>query len=194
MNAYNHLSAFLQGIYPLSDAEMAATLAVWQPFSARRKEILTPEGQTERYAYFVLEGVQRACFTHPDGRDITLVFTYPYSFSGIADSFLLQKPSKFTFETLTPSQFLRAPYAAIKSLMDEHRNIERLLFRATAVALEGVLYRQAELQSFSSEEKFRALLARSPHVLTLIPHKYLASYIGVDATNFSKLLNSIRIA
>lgn len=193
MNAYDQLSAFIQQIYPLDATETAAFTGIWQPFEARRKEILTHVGQTERYAYFVLEGVQRAYFTHPDGRDVTLVFTYPYSFSGVADSFLLQKPSSFTFETLTPSQFLRAPYAALQTLMTEHRNIERLMFQATAQALAGVLYRQAELQSFSSEEKFRALLTRSPHVLTLIPHKYLASYIGVDATNFSKLLNNIRL-
>jgi hypothetical protein len=50
-----------------------------------------------------------------------------------------------------------------------------------------------ELQCFSSEEKFKALLRRSPHILGLVPHKYLADYLGINATNFSKLLNSIRI-
>jgi hypothetical protein len=37
------------------------------------------------------------------------------------------------------------------------------------------------------------LLKRSPHVLRLIPHKYLASYLGIDATTFSKLLGTIRL-
>ena len=32
-----------------------------------------------------------------------------------------------------------------------------------------------------------------PHLLQLVPHKYLANYIGIDATNFSKLINSVRI-
>jgi hypothetical protein len=36
-------------------------------------------------------------------------------------------------------------------------------------------------------------LQRSPHILNLVPHKYLASYLGMDATNFSKLLGSVKI-
>jgi hypothetical protein len=63
----------------------------------------------------------------------------------------------------------------------------------TSIALKGVLERQIELQCFSAEEKFKNLLKRSPHVLQLIPHKYLASYLGIDATTFSKLLGSVRI-
>jgi hypothetical protein len=59
--------------------------------------------------------------------------------------------------------------------------------------ISGLEERLVEVQSFSSEEKFRALLKRSPHILQLVPHKYLASYLGIDATNFSKLINRIRV-
>jgi len=52
--------------------------------------------------------------------------------------------------------------------------------------------RLVELQFYSGEDQFRKLLQRSPHILQLIPHKYLARYIGIDATIFSKLMNSIR--
>jgi hypothetical protein len=55
------------------------------------------------------------------------------------------------------------------------------------------LARQAELQCFSAEEKFKTLLKRSPHLLQLIPHKYLASYVGIDPTTFSKLMGSVRL-
>ena len=68
--------------------------------------LLTVEGTTEKYLYFVLEGVQRAYSVSNEGREATLVFTYPYSFSGVADSFLLQQPSRYFLETLTPSVFL----------------------------------------------------------------------------------------
>ena len=63
----------------------------------------------------------------------------------------------------------------------------------TGFILKGVLERQIELQCFSAEEKFRSLLKRSPHVLQIIPHKYLASYLGIDATTFSKLMSSVRL-
>ena len=96
------LKAVVQQIYPLKSADFEAFAAIFQSFEAKRKVILTHEGAVEQYAYFVLEGVQRAYSVGHDGRETTLVFSYPPSFSGVADSFLLQKPSKYYFETLTP--------------------------------------------------------------------------------------------
>lgn len=191
--ALAHLQTFTRQIHPLSEAEWDDFAAIWQPLEARRKVILTNEGETEKYIYFVLEGVQRAYAVGEDGREATLVFTYPFSFSGVADSFLLQQPSRYFFETLTPSVFLRATFRQLDNLMLEHHAIERMIRLALGQALAGVLARQIELQSFSAEQRFRALLTRSPHILHLVPHKYLASYLGIDATNFSKFLGSIRI-
>ncbi|MFN3381588.1 MAG: Crp/Fnr family transcriptional regulator, partial [Runella zeae] len=42
-------------------------------------------------------------------------------------------------------------------------------------------------------DRFRCLLQRSPHILQLVPHKYLANYLGMDATNFIKLINKVRM-
>jgi len=68
-----------------------------------------------------------------------------------------------------------------------------MVLQLTGFVLKGVLERQIELQCFSAEEKFKALFKRSPHVLQVIPHKYLASYPGIDATTFSKLVGSVRL-
>jgi hypothetical protein len=155
--------------------------------------VLTTAGETERHLYFVVEGVQRGFYVHDDDREATIVFTYPFSFSGIADSFLTQQPSRFFLETLTASSFLRAEYTQVNALMQRYPNFQTCMFRAVSFTFAGVLERQIELQCFSAEEKFKALLKRSPHVLNLIPHKYLASYLGIDATNFSKLLGTVRL-
>lgn len=155
--------------------------------------MLTVAGETEKHLYFVLEGLQRAFYIGDDNQEGTIVFTYPPSFSGVADSFLTQTPSKFFFETLTASKFLRTTYKQIEGLMELYPAIQAMILKTTAFALKGVLERQIELQCFSAEEKFRTLLRRSPHVLQIIPHKYLASYLGIDPATFSKLLSTVRI-
>jgi CRP-like cAMP-binding protein len=193
MSDTNLLKQFINTAYPLKEEEMDALASVWQPFECRRKTILTAAGETERYLYFVLEGVQRAFYIGDDKQEATIVFMYPPSFSGVADSFLTQTPSKFFLETLTASRFLRTTYKQIDELMDRYPEIQKMVLRLTAFILKGVLERQLELQCFSAEEKFRALLKRSPHVLQIIPHKYLASYLGIDPATFSKLLSSVRL-
>lgn len=194
MNESLHqLHTFCFSIHPLRDNEWNDFVNIWQPFEAKRKTILTALGETEQHLYFVTEGVQRAYFLTEDDKEATLVFTYPCSFSGVADSFLTQTPSRYSFETLTQSQFLKTSYAQVHSLMDQYPNFERFILKATSFALRGALERQIELQTYSAEKKFTTLLNRSPQVLRLIPHKYLASYLGIDAATFSKLLSSVRI-
>lgn len=187
------LQNFISKIQPLKDEEWLAFESIWLPFEAKRKTVLTRMGETEKHLYFVLEGVQRSFYTGKDGEEATIVFTYPYSFSGVADSFLTQTPSSFFFETLTSSKFLRTSWKHVNELMHDYPGIQSLILKATAFALKGVLERQVELQCFSAVEKFRVLLQRSPQVLNLIPHKYLASYLGIDPATFSKLLSSVRI-
>jgi CRP-like cAMP-binding protein len=184
---------FITAAYPLKTEELDALSDIWQPYECKRKTVLTTAGETERYLYFVLEGVQRAFYIGGEKQEATIVFMYPPSFAGVADSFLTQTPSKFFFETLTTSRFLRTTYKQIDDLNNQYPNIQRMILYLTGFILKGVLERQIELQCFSAEEKFRALLKRSPHVLQIIPHKYLASYLGLDATTFSKLLGSVRL-
>ena len=187
------LKQFVQQIHPLPEAELERFTANWQPLTVKRKTILTAAGETERYVYFVLEGLQRAFYVGDGNKEATIVFTYPPSFSGVADSFLTQTPSLYFLETLTASRFLRISYDEVDQLMKTSPAIQQFLFKATAFALKGALHRHVELQCFTNEEKFRTLLQRSPHILNLVPHKYLASYLGMDATNFSKLLGSVKI-
>lgn len=180
-------------LHPLPAEDWEALSGIWQKVSFKRKTVLTAAGETERHLYFVLEGVQRAFYIEADHPEATVVFTYPYSFSGVADSFLTQRPSRYFLETLTTSTLLRTTHHQLQQLMDKHHSIERWVRLAASYALMGVLERQIELLSYSAEEKFRTLLKRSPHVLQLIPHKYLASYLGIDASTFSKLLATVRI-
>jgi CRP-like cAMP-binding protein len=192
--AINELKSVVYKVKPLTAEEWKDFEVIWQPFTCKRKTILTKVGETEKYLYFVVEGVQRAFYLKEDNdKDATLVFTYAGSFSGVVDSLLLQQPSKYFLETLTASSFIRTTYEQLNTLMKKYHNVETFVRKSLAYTLAGVLERQIEMQCFSAEEKFKVLLKRSPHVLQIIPHKYLASYLGLDATTFSKLLGSVRI-
>lgn len=187
------LRQFIRAVYPLPEEDWQAFSGIWQPFSAKRKEIITAAGEREKYLYFVLEGVQRIYYYDEQDREATLVFTYAPSFGGVLDAMMLGQPSRYMYETLTPSVFLRAAYTQVEAIIKSRPAVETIVRIGLTYALSGLLERMAEIQCYSSEDKFRKLLQRSPHILQLVPHKYLANYLGIDPTNFSKLINKIRI-
>lgn len=188
-----NLHQIILSVSPITDEAWGDFSTIWQPFSVKRKEIITSAGEPERYLYFVVDGIQRIFFLDDKNHEATLQFTYAPSFGGIIDSYLLQKSSGYYYESLTPSTFYRAPYEQFNMLIHKHESLNRFTQRALTQAFSGLLERMVELQAYSSEEKFKSLLKRSPHILTLVPHKYLANYLGIDPTNFSKLINSVRI-
>jgi CRP-like cAMP-binding protein len=179
-------------IQPFTDSEWNTISTVWDEYNAGRKEIITSAGELERYIYFVFSGIQRVFYLDEHDREATLVFTYAPSFGGIIDSMALGIPSRFYFETLTPSSFLRANYSEFNNLGNQIPAIHEMMRKGTMQTLSGVMDRMVELQCYSAEERFKALLNRSPHILNLIPHKYIANYLGIDATNFSKLLHKVQ--
>lgn len=184
---------FVVQIHPLPEHDREAFSAIWEAVTVKRKTVLRSPGETERNLYFVMEGIQRAYHIDEEENEQTIVFTYPYSFSGVADSFLTQTPTPYFLETLTHSVLLKTSFNQLSFLMEQSHAIERMILKTTAFALKGVIERQIELGSYSAEKKFTTLLHRSPHLLQIIPHKYLASYLGIDPATFSKLMGRIRL-
>lgn len=186
------MKEFLRNIHPVPDAILNTYISNWIEYSVPKKTIMTAPGDTQRYWYFVIEGIQKAYYL-TNNKQHVIAFTYAPSFTGIPESFLTQTPSKYYLETITDSKFLRIPFDKHQELMTEHREIETLFRKATEFFLIGMLERYYELMAYDIETRFKSFTKRSPHLLQVISQKDLASYLRIDSTNFSKLMNSITI-
>lgn len=157
-----------------------------------KKTIMTAPGETEGYMYFVAEGIQKSYYLDGDKTHV-IAFTYPPSFTGIPESFFMQEPSRYYLETITASKLYRISYADHQRLLEEYREIETLFRKATEIFLSGLLHRYHELMALDMETRFKSFVTRSPHLLTMVAQKDIASYLKIDPTNFSKLMNSVKI-
>lgn len=192
-DAVEQLRKVTSAIHPLSQEEMEAFVSAFTQYTVKKKQLLTIPDVKEQYLYFITEGVQRIYSMDDDEREATILFTYPYSFGGVLDSFMLQHPSKYFYETITASSFLRITYTELDQLRKIYPAVEQMLTKGLSLSLSGVLERLAEIQSLSGEQKLKKLFKRSPHIFQLIPQKYLANYLGIDPTNFSKFMNNVKL-
>lgn len=172
---------------PLPDAVWGEVKRPWRTRAVRRGDTLTREGETERTFSLVLEGVQRAFFHGPGGRDVTVAFAYPPEYSGVPDSFFLQTPSAYTLEALTDGLVLAVDHAPFADLLDRHRELERWAWRLLATAASGRAKREREMLTLSAEERYARLLREAPHLPQLVAQKHLASYLGMTPETLSRL-------
>ncbi len=186
------LRAYLDAIHPLPDAAYEALVQRVRPVTYAKRAPITAEGETQRNLLFVLEGIQYSYYLDDAGSQHVVAFTYPVSVSGLPESFLTQKPSRYYLEALTDTRALSISYADLQETFDEAPAVERLFRKLTEALLIGLVERQYEWLSASAEERFRALARRSPQLFQRVPHRLLASYLRIDATNFSKFFNSVK--
>ncbi|WP_103867246.1 Crp/Fnr family transcriptional regulator [Aquimarina sp. I32.4] len=186
------MKSFLSKIHKIDDQMLDTYISYWTPYKVPKKTTLTSPGQTERYIYFVLEGIQKSYYLNESKEHITF-FAYAPSFSGVLESFFTQTPSRYYLETITDSAFLRIPYEKHEQLMQDYREIETLFRKATEQFLAGVIQRHHELMAFDIETRFKTFAKRSPHLFNMISQNDLASYLRIDSTNFSKLINKVHI-
>lgn len=186
------MKKFLSNIYKVNNRILEEYISCWTECSIPKKTIITESGKTERYIYFVQEGIQKSYYLN-DGKQHIMFFAYHPSFSGVMESFLTQTPSKYYLETITDSKFLRLSYEKHSQFIKEYRELETLFRIITEQFLLSSIGRHHELMAFNVETRFLNFAARSSHLINKIPQKDIASYLRIDPTNFSKLINTIKL-
>jgi len=183
---------FFNQIHPIEKHSFELLKASVKTVSFNKGEMIIVPGQVARNCYFVLSGVQMSFF-ETESNSHVLAFTYNPSLCSIPESFLNQSESKCYLKALTKSSMAEISYETLQQLFNQSQDIERLFRKLTESILAGMINRHIELQALSILERYQSFCNRSPHLLQLVPHKYIASYLHINPTNFSKLYNNVKI-
>lgn len=177
--------------YPIPEKDCALFTGRLHPRHFQKGELIVTPGQVQKELYLVQSGVQMSYAESETGQHV-IAFTYPPNLCAIPESFSPQQPSGYYLQAMTASEMAGISHAALMELFDESRELERLFRKMTEALLAGMIRRHIELQSLSITERFTVFCQRSGHLLHKVPHKYIASYLGIDPTNFSKLYNTVK--
>jgi CRP-like cAMP-binding protein len=183
---------FFKNFHPIAEDDYALLISNFKSKTFQKSEIIISPGQTQRELYFVKSGVQMSYY-ETETKTHVIAFTYPPNICAIPESFLFQTPSQYTLTCLTNSEMDYISFNTLQSLFDKSQALERLFRKMTEFVLAGTINRHIELHSLTMEQRYKSFCKRSAHLLQTIPHKYIASYLDIDPTNFRKLFNQVKI-
>ena len=184
--------AYLKLFQTLSDEDFGLLSERLQTKFFKKGEFVTLPGQVQRNLYFVKSGVQMSYFESETKLHV-IAFTYGNNLCAIPESFARQLPSKYHLICLADSEMSYVSFVDLQELFNKCPKLERIFREMTEMILAGIIDRHTELHTLTIEDRYKAFCQRSPHLLQLVAHKYIASYLGIDPTNFSKLYNKVRI-
>ncbi|MDX5320733.1 MAG: Crp/Fnr family transcriptional regulator [Bacteroidota bacterium] len=187
----NDYHPFFNQIHPISEEDFALFCQHLKPKEAKKGSFLLAPGEVQKTMYLVRDGVQMSFYESEKNLHV-MAFTYAPSFCAIPESFSLQQESKAYLQCLTDSSFWSLSFDELQEIFSQSRALETLFRKMTEHVLAGIIERHVQLHSSSIEERFTQFCQRSAPLLHVIPHKYIASYLHIDPTNFSKLFNRVK--
>lgn len=186
----DQIRAYFEKNVKLNDQDWQFFLSKLVKHEFPKKTLLLKSGQTENHLSFIQEGIIRF-FVPEANNDLTFGFAFEDHFVSAYDSFLTQRPSAYQVETLTETTLWRVTYQDLQEI-----------YRATALgntigryAAEELFLiksrRELSLLNESAEQRYLKLFSEQPHLIKLVPLKYIASYIGITPQALSRIRKRI---
>jgi CRP-like cAMP-binding protein len=175
-NQYTHLS--------LDTIELLNRQLTFKKIKAN--EVLLKQGSTCKSMFFLQKGIVRGYY-EKDGKSVTNWFAVDNDIVTSLSSFIAQKPSYESIETLTDCELYHISYPALQDIYKispEMNTIGRLLTEQYYVILEE---RVIALQFYTAKERYDAFMLRYPQLLQKIPLGIIASYLGVTQSSLSRI-------
>ncbi|PZX11747.1 CRP-like cAMP-binding protein [Breznakibacter xylanolyticus] len=152
------------------------------------KTVLLREGDIAKSIYVVKKGCLREWF-NKDGKDITFQFFFEGQPVASIDSFMNQKPSLFTIESVEPSTVIEIKKADFEFVLSASPEFEAGFhdFIFQRFSNYGQLF-MSRIKD-TPRERYEDLVIHHPEIIQRVPQHYIASFLGITPISLSRIRN-----
>jgi CRP-like cAMP-binding protein len=184
------LKEFIQAHIRVGEDQLTEMLVPFKPKVVKKGRFVLRQGQTASEYMFVQKGSLRI-YAIAGNQEITGWIAFEGEFFTELSSLNTQTPSRFNIQAIEHSELLVVSrqemeklYASFPAWQELGRKVWENAFQRV---VEGILAHQ----TMSAEERYLWALRHS-QLVSRVPLKYLASYLGITPTSLSRLRKKIR--
>ena len=152
------------------------------------KTILLEEGSVSKTMFFIEKGCLRTWINN-NGKDITTQFFFEGGGVSSIESFMTNKPSLYTIESVEPCIIQTISQ---KDFQDTLKNSQELKDNIVEHLYMRLLKNQQVFFSYlknTPQQRYDELLAQHPEIIQRVPQHYIASYLGITSVSLSRIRN-----
>lgn len=153
-------------------------------------QILLNQGAFCNTIYFVKEGMLRAYFLNPEGREITIMFGIKDWWITDMHAYTKEKNSMLSIEALESSTVLLLSKVDFENLLLKLPKFERFFRVLMQNAYIREQQRGLENLSLPAKKKYEIFIEKYPSIASQLNQKQIASYLGITPEFLSMIRNS----
>ncbi|MGE7624711.1 Crp/Fnr family transcriptional regulator [Viridibacillus sp. NPDC096237] len=185
------LMKYMTRFTTLSEEEQLAIIEGIQINEFEKGSILLRQGDVPTKCYFILKGCVRQYSIDETGKEFTSNF---YTEEQAISNFNHHKQNKSSAYSLTCLEDCILVVGDLDTEKDMYNKYSQLETMTRKMIEHNFGEVQDELASFiasTSEERYKALLLKRPHLVDRVPQYQLASYLGITPESLSRIKKRI---
>ena len=185
------LKQYFNSISPLTEETWSALSKLFKPRTLKTKEYFVEESKRATEIAFLETGCVRAFFTNKKAKEYNKQFFVGPSLIGAYTSLLTKEKNLIPQQALTECTILVAKYSELEKLFSEFHDLERLGRKIAEFYFLEKEKKELEMALMDASERYILFRKKFPSLEQLIPQYEIASYLGVSATQLSRLRNNL---
>jgi CRP-like cAMP-binding protein len=155
-----------------------------------RNEFITKAGSADTNIYFVEQGSLKVFIQSDTAEEQIVRFAYDNNIVVALDAYFKNGKTDYYIQAIKKSVVKVASKHKFEQVLMQHQGFLILWNEMLQDLLLQQLEREKDLLTQSPQNRYLRVLKRSPHLFQLIPHKYIANYLGMTPETLSRIKKS----
>lgn len=186
------LLAYINKISPIEEATLNELIKCFKPLYLTKNDFFVRENEYAQQIGFLKKGIVRAFFLNQEGKEYTKQFFVDSSIIGAYNSLITKQPNKIAQQALTDCEILVADYREIENLYTKFHDLERLGRKIAEFYFIEKEQKEIEMALLDADKRYLIMRQRFPSIETIIPQYYVSSYLGISATQLSRIRKKLK--
>lgn len=157
------------------------------PVEAKRNELLLKEGTICRWVYFVARGCLQVFGYDKDMNESTRDIVIEDNWCSELMSFSTGIPATENIRTVEACELLAIDRPNFQEMIETVPQFDKVYRRILEASYANSVYRINTFVALSALERIHWLMQYRPYLMTRLPSKLIASYLGITQETFSRL-------
>lgn len=163
----------------LNTEEISRLLEVFEEKSFKKKDLLIKRGDVADHVFLIKKGCVRLFLLDYNGKEHSILFGTEGYWMGDLESFSEGAAATYNYQALEPTEVLLIRKSSWDKLLEQEPSFVKYTRELSRKALITQQRRIVEIFTLSAEQRYENLINSRPDIITRVPQKYIASYIGI---------------